>query len=58
MYFCKEHYNEKNYQRCTSALPYFDFNNILDYEGEQLRTIHETKILNTYFEGESVYTAQ
>lgn len=32
--------------------------NILDYEGEQLRTIHETKILNTYFEGEKVYTAQ
>lgn len=32
--------------------------NILDYEGEQLRTIGDTKILNTYFEGENVYSAQ
>ncbi len=30
----------------------------LDYKGEQLRTIHNTKILNTYFEGEKVYTAK
>lgn len=32
--------------------------NFLDYEGEQLRTIHNTKILNTYFEGKAVYSAQ
>ena len=32
--------------------------NILDYKGEQLRTIGDTKILNTYFEGENVYTAK
>ena len=32
--------------------------NILDYEGEQLRTIGDTRILNTYFEGEKVYSAQ
>lgn len=32
--------------------------NILDYEGEQLRTIHDTKILYTYFEGEKVYAAR
>lgn len=32
--------------------------NILNYEGEELRTIHEAKILNTYFEGEKVYTAK
>ncbi|MBQ0099583.1 MAG: amidohydrolase family protein, partial [Firmicutes bacterium] len=30
--------------------------NFLDYQGEQLRTIHNAKILNTYFEGEKVYT--
>lgn len=29
--------------------------NFLDYKGEQLRSIHNAKILNTYFEGESVY---
>ena len=32
--------------------------NILDYEGEKLCTIHDVKIINTYFEGENVYTAQ
>ena len=32
--------------------------NILEYEGEELRTIGDTKILNTYFEGENVYSAQ
>ncbi|MCQ2800611.1 MAG: amidohydrolase family protein [Bacilli bacterium] len=32
--------------------------NILNYEGAQLRTIHNAKILNTYFEGENVYTAK
>ena len=32
--------------------------NILDYEGAELAKIHETKILNTYFEGENVYSAQ
>ena len=32
--------------------------NILDYEKEQLRTIHNTKILNTYFEGQEVYSAK
>lgn len=41
---------------------YADFvildSNILDYAGEQLRTIHDTKILHTYFEGEIVYSAQ
>ena len=31
--------------------------NILEYEGEQLRTIGDTRILNTYFEGENVYSA-
>ena len=31
--------------------------NILDYKGEQLRTIGDTKILNTYFEGKKVYSA-
>ena len=31
--------------------------NILDYQGEELRTIGKTKILNTYFEGENVYSA-
>ena len=31
--------------------------NILEYE-EELRTIGDTKILNTYFEGENVYSAQ
>lgn len=31
--------------------------NILDYEGSELRKIHETNILNTYFEGEIVYSA-
>ena len=32
--------------------------NILDYEGEKLCTIHDVKIINTYFEGKNVYTAQ
>lgn len=32
--------------------------NILDYKGEQLRTIGDTKIVSTYFEGEKVYSAQ
>lgn len=32
--------------------------NVLDYKGEQLRTIGDTKILSTYFEGEKVYSAQ
>ena len=32
--------------------------NILDYKGEQLNTIGKTRILNTYFEGEKVYTAK
>ena len=31
--------------------------NILDYEGQELRNIHNAKILNTYFEGEKVYSA-
>ena len=31
--------------------------NILDYEGEQLKAIHNAKILNTYFEGEEVYSS-
>ncbi len=30
--------------------------NFLDYQGEQLRTIHNIKVLNTYFEGEKVFT--
>ena len=30
--------------------------NILDYQGKELRTIGKTKILNTYFEGENVYS--
>ena len=30
--------------------------NFLNYEGAQLETIHNAKILNTYFEGEKVYT--
>ena len=30
---------------------------ILDYEGEQLRTIHNTKILEVYFEGNIVYNS-
>ena len=30
--------------------------NFLDYEGEQLRTIHNAKILEVYFEGRNVYT--
>ena len=29
--------------------------NILNYQGEQLRTIHNVKILNTYFEGKNVF---
>lgn len=29
--------------------------NILDYKGEELSTIGDTKILNTYFEGKNVY---
>lgn len=32
--------------------------NFLHFEGAQLRTIHNAKILNTYFEGEKVYTAK
>ena len=32
--------------------------NILDYTAEQLRTIHDTKIVDTYFEGNKVYSAQ
>ena len=32
--------------------------NILEYSGEQLNTIGNTKILNTYFEGNNVYTAK
>lgn len=31
--------------------------NILSYQGEQLKEIHNAKILNTYFEGEKVYSA-
>lgn len=30
--------------------------NFLDYEGEQLRTIHNANILEVYFEGRNVYT--
>lgn len=30
--------------------------NFLNYSGDQLRTIHDAKILNTYFEGEKVYS--
>lgn len=30
--------------------------NFLNYEGEELRNIHKASILNTYFEGESVYS--
>ena len=32
--------------------------NILNYKDEELRTIGNTKILNTYFEGNNVYSAQ
>lgn len=32
--------------------------NILNYEGTELRTICDTKILDTYFEGENVYKAK
>ena len=32
--------------------------NFLNYEGAKLKTIHNAKILNTYFEGEKVYSAQ
>lgn len=32
--------------------------NFLNYEGEQLRTIHNVKILSTYFEGQEVYCSQ
>ena len=32
--------------------------NILDFEEDQLQTIHNTNILNTYFEGKEVYCAQ
>ena len=32
--------------------------NILEYEGEELLSIADTKILNTYFEGEKVYSVQ
>lgn len=31
--------------------------NILNYQGEELRTIGNTKIVNTYFEGKKVYSA-
>ena len=31
--------------------------NFLNYQGDQLRTIHNTKILNTYFEGKNVFSA-
>lgn len=31
--------------------------NILNYKGDELRTISNTKILSTYFEGENVYSA-
>ena len=30
--------------------------NFLNYQGSELNTIHNAKILNTYFEGEKVYT--
>ena len=30
--------------------------NFLDYKGEQLRTIHNAKILEVYFEGKNVYS--
>ena len=46
----------------VKAGKYADFvildKNILDYQGEELRTIGDTKILNTYFEGENVYSAK
>ena len=29
--------------------------NFLDYEGEQLKTIHNSKVLEVYFEGKNVY---
>ncbi len=32
--------------------------NILNYKGKELRTIGDTKILSTYFEGENVYSAE
>ena len=32
--------------------------NILDYEGEELKNIGDTKILNSCFEGEKVFSAQ
>ena len=32
--------------------------NFLNYQGSELETIHNTKILNTYFEGEKVYTSK
>ena len=32
--------------------------NFLHFEGEDLSTIHNAKILNTYFEGEKVYTSK
>ena len=31
--------------------------NFLDYEGEQLKTIHNTRILEVYFEGNKVYNS-
>ena len=52
----------ENERGSVKAGKYADFvildKNILDYEGEQLRTIGDTKILNTYFEGENVYSAK
>lgn len=32
--------------------------NIIDYKNEQLRTIHNVKILSTYFEGQKVYNVK
>ena len=32
--------------------------NIPDYEGEELKTIGDTKILNSCFEGEKVFSAE
>ena len=32
--------------------------NILNYQGEELRTIHDTKILSTYFEGKPAYLSE
>lgn len=52
----------ENERGSIKAGKYADFvildRNILEYEGEELRTIGDTEILNTYFEGEKVYSAQ